>query len=161
MLGSNFIGIIQRRISDEAYPPVVQGQLPPEDEIIVLIVLANSLDMANEYMSRIVHDLLGGSTRSHCTLAAYMWLHYTALYVTLHVVATIPPSEGTGPPVSHTLSARPGLITAIQPCPRDHTPINSGTCSQRNYWPGTRDYISIDSGTRSAQLGCSYSSITA
>jgi hypothetical protein len=62
VLGSDFVGMIQRKMRDEAYPkPVIQGGFPPEDKIIQFIVLINSLDMANEYLSRIIRGMLGGS----------------------------------------------------------------------------------------------------
>jgi Ca2+-transporting ATPase len=55
VLGSDFVGMIQRKMRDESYPkPNVQGNFPPEDKIIQFIVLINSLDMANEYLSRII-----------------------------------------------------------------------------------------------------------
>jgi hypothetical protein len=59
LLGSDFVGMIQRRMRDESYPKAtVQGNLPPEDKIISFIVLINSLDMANEYLARIVSNFL-------------------------------------------------------------------------------------------------------
>ncbi|KAK3940097.1 COG4 transport protein-domain-containing protein [Diplogelasinospora grovesii] len=49
VLGSNFVGMIQRKMGDESSPrAIVQGRFPPEDKIIAFIVLINSLDMANE-----------------------------------------------------------------------------------------------------------------
>jgi hypothetical protein len=55
VLGSDFVGMIQRKMRDESYPkPVIQGGFPPEDKIIAFIVLINSLDVANEYIARIV-----------------------------------------------------------------------------------------------------------
>ncbi|RDA89625.1 hypothetical protein CP533_6103 [Ophiocordyceps camponoti-saundersi (nom. inval.)] len=55
VLGSEFIGMIQRKMRDESYPKsAVQGALPPEDKIVQFIVLINSLDMANEYLDRII-----------------------------------------------------------------------------------------------------------
>ncbi|KND94771.1 Conserved oligomeric Golgi complex subunit 4 [Tolypocladium ophioglossoides CBS 100239] len=55
VLGSDFIGMIQRKMRDESYPkPVMQGGFPPEEKIIQFIVLINSLDMANEYLRRII-----------------------------------------------------------------------------------------------------------
>ena len=55
VLGSDFVGMIQRKMRDESYPKaVVQGGFPPEDKIIAFIVLINSLDIANDYISRIV-----------------------------------------------------------------------------------------------------------
>lgn len=59
VLGSDFVGMIQRKMRDESYPkPVIQGGLPPEDKIIAFIVLTNSLDVANEYISRIIANQL-------------------------------------------------------------------------------------------------------
>lgn len=63
VLGSDFVGMVQRKMRDESYPkPVVQGGLPPEDKVIAFIVLINSLDMANEYLERIIFTFLGKST---------------------------------------------------------------------------------------------------
>lgn len=60
ILGSDFVGIIRRKMRDETYPkPLIQGGFPPEDKIISFIVLINSLDMANEYLTRIVSTNLG------------------------------------------------------------------------------------------------------
>lgn len=59
LLGSDFVGMIQRKMRDESYPQAaVQGGFPPENKIISFIVLINSLDMANEYLARIVTNLL-------------------------------------------------------------------------------------------------------
>lgn len=55
VLGGDFVGMIQRKMRDESYPkPAVAGGLPPEDKIIAFIVLINSLDVGNEYISRII-----------------------------------------------------------------------------------------------------------
>ncbi|RFN43748.1 hypothetical protein FIE12Z_12036 [Fusarium flagelliforme] len=63
VLGSDFVGMIQRKMRDESYPrPVVQGGFPPEDKIIQFIVLINSLDMANEYLTRIITGRIGESS---------------------------------------------------------------------------------------------------
>lgn len=60
VLSGEFVGMIQRKMRDEAYPKaVVQGGFPPEEKIIQFIVLINSLDMANEYLSRIINSRLG------------------------------------------------------------------------------------------------------
>ncbi|KAH7006093.1 hypothetical protein EDB82DRAFT_421229 [Fusarium venenatum] len=65
VLGSDFVGMIQRKMRDESYPrPVVQGGFPPEDRIIQFIVLINSLDMANEYLTRIITGRIGESSDS-------------------------------------------------------------------------------------------------
>ncbi|RDL29981.1 Uncharacterized protein BP5553_10608 [Venustampulla echinocandica] len=59
VLGSDFVGMIQRKMRDESYPKsAIQGGFPPEDKIISFIVLINSLDVANEYISRIVTSRL-------------------------------------------------------------------------------------------------------
>ncbi|KAF8852023.1 COG4-domain-containing protein [Acephala macrosclerotiorum] len=56
VLSTDFIGMIQRKMRDESYPkPAIQGGLPPEDKIIAFLVLINSLDLANDYVSRIVN----------------------------------------------------------------------------------------------------------
>ncbi|KAF4975884.1 hypothetical protein FZEAL_7357 [Fusarium zealandicum] len=61
VLGSDFVGMIQRKMRDESYPkPVVQGGFPPEDKIIHFITLINSLDMANEYLTRIITGQTAG-----------------------------------------------------------------------------------------------------
>jgi len=60
ILGSEFIGMIQRKMRDESYPkPVIQGGLPPEDKVIAFLVLINNLDIANDYVKRIVRQQLG------------------------------------------------------------------------------------------------------
>lgn len=60
ILGTDFIGMIQRKMKDESYPkPVIQGGLPPEDEVISFLVLINNLDVANDYIKRIVLQQLG------------------------------------------------------------------------------------------------------
>lgn len=66
VLGSDFVGMIQRKMRDESYPkPVIQGGFPPEDKIIAFIVLINSLDIANDYISRIVTTRLQTSDQAH------------------------------------------------------------------------------------------------
>ncbi|KAL1843732.1 hypothetical protein VTJ49DRAFT_113 [Mycothermus thermophilus] len=66
LLGSDFIGMIQRKMRDECYPrATVQGNLPPEDKIVSFIVLINSLDMANEYLGRIVTNILKPPEQKH------------------------------------------------------------------------------------------------
>ncbi|EUC27036.1 glycoside hydrolase family 125 protein [Bipolaris zeicola 26-R-13] len=59
ILGAEFIGMIQRKMRDESYPkPVIQGGLPPEDKVIAFLVLINNLDIANDYVKRIVQQQL-------------------------------------------------------------------------------------------------------
>lgn len=60
ILGADFISMIQRKMRDEHYPKaLVQGGFPPEDKIVAFIVLINSLDMANEYLARIITGRVG------------------------------------------------------------------------------------------------------
>jgi conserved oligomeric Golgi complex subunit 4 len=55
VLQSDFFGIIQRKMREEAYPkPAIQGSLPPESLIIQFMVLMNNLDVATEYVKRII-----------------------------------------------------------------------------------------------------------
>lgn len=55
VLGSDFIGMIQRKMRDESYPKAaVHGALPPEQTTIAFLVLINSLDIATDYVKRIV-----------------------------------------------------------------------------------------------------------
>lgn len=57
VLGGDFIGMIQRKMRDECYPkPVIQGGLPPEDKVIAFLVLINNLDVANDYIKRIIEQ---------------------------------------------------------------------------------------------------------
>ncbi len=59
VLGSDFVGMVQRKMRDESYPKAtVQGGFPPEDKIISFVVLINSLDMAGEYLARVVRGRL-------------------------------------------------------------------------------------------------------
>jgi len=60
VLGSDFVRIVQRKMQDESYLKAqVQGGFPPEDKIVSFIVLINSLDMAMEYLARIISGRLG------------------------------------------------------------------------------------------------------
>ncbi len=55
VLGSDFVGMIQRKMRDESYPKAaVQGALPPEHTIVTFLVLLNNLDIATDYTKRIV-----------------------------------------------------------------------------------------------------------
>jgi conserved oligomeric Golgi complex subunit 4 len=61
VLGSDFVGMIQRKMRDESYPKAaIQGALPPEDKVIAFLVLNNNLDIAaNDYIHRIISAQLG------------------------------------------------------------------------------------------------------
>ncbi len=68
LLGTDFVGMIQRKMRDESYPrATVQGNLPPEATIVSFIVLINSLDLANEYLARIVSNFLRTPEQQHHT----------------------------------------------------------------------------------------------
>lgn len=57
VLGSDFVGMIQRKMRDESYPKVtVQGAPPGEQTIISFLVLINNLDVATDYVKRIVQS---------------------------------------------------------------------------------------------------------
>ncbi|KAL8721772.1 MAG: hypothetical protein Q9225_001621 [Loekoesia sp. 1 TL-2023] len=57
VLDSDFIGMIQRKMRDENYPKAaIQGALPPESTIIAFLVLLNDLDIASDYVRRIVQS---------------------------------------------------------------------------------------------------------
>ncbi|KAI9799118.1 MAG: hypothetical protein M1825_004885 [Sarcosagium campestre] len=71
ILGSDFVVMIQRKMRDESYPkPVVQGGMPPEDKIIAFLVLINNLDVATDYIRRIVQGRLDDQTQEGGTTAA-------------------------------------------------------------------------------------------
>lgn len=64
VLDSDFIGLVQRKMRDEAYPKAaIQGALPPERTIITFLVLINNLDVATDYVKRIVHSRVEGFGR--------------------------------------------------------------------------------------------------
>ncbi|KAH0537875.1 hypothetical protein FGG08_005427 [Glutinoglossum americanum] len=59
VLGSDFVGMIQRKMRDESYPKsAVQGAPPPEDKVVAFLVLINNLDVATDYTKRIVQSRL-------------------------------------------------------------------------------------------------------
>lgn len=63
VLGSDFFGMVQRRMRDECYPrAAIQGALPPESTIVSFLVLMNNLDVATDYVMRIVRSSLGAET---------------------------------------------------------------------------------------------------
>ncbi|KAF2478230.1 COG4-domain-containing protein [Lindgomyces ingoldianus] len=60
VLSSDFIGMIQRKMRDECYlKPIIQGALPPEDKVIAFLVQINNLDVANDYIKRIMTRIGG------------------------------------------------------------------------------------------------------
>jgi conserved oligomeric Golgi complex subunit 4 len=57
VMGSDFIGMIQRKMRDESYPKAaIQGALPPEHTIVAFLVLVNDLDVAMDYVKQIVRS---------------------------------------------------------------------------------------------------------
>ncbi|KAJ5739912.1 hypothetical protein N7533_012696 [Penicillium manginii] len=60
VLGSDFIGMTQRKMRDECYPrAAVQGGQPPEQIVIAFLVQMNNLDIAIDYIRRIVANNTG------------------------------------------------------------------------------------------------------
>ena len=65
VLGSDFVGMIQRKMRDETYPkPVAPGGQPPEATIVAFLVLINNLDTAVDYTRRIVENFIQPSNAS-------------------------------------------------------------------------------------------------
>jgi hypothetical protein len=57
VLGSDFLGMVQRKMRDESYPKAaIPGNLPPEHTIVAFLVLVNNLDVAMNYVSQIVQS---------------------------------------------------------------------------------------------------------
>lgn len=82
VLGSDFVGMIQRKMRDESYPKaVIQGGFPPEDKIISFIILINSLDIANDYIARIVTSRISPSDPSAASLADLYPFAHDATFV--------------------------------------------------------------------------------
>lgn len=54
VMGSEFIGMIQRKMRDEHYPRPISNGAPAESTVIAFLVLINNLDMATEYVQRLV-----------------------------------------------------------------------------------------------------------
>ena len=92
VLGSDFVGMIQRKMRDESYPRVtVQGAPPGEQTIISFLVLINNLDVATDYVKRIVQSRVeteaaavsanGGGSFSSRSLTALFPLNHDAMIV--------------------------------------------------------------------------------
>lgn len=63
VMGSDFIGMIQRKMRDEVYPKAaIKGALPPEHIMIAFLVLVNDLDVAVDYVKRVVSNTIDPST---------------------------------------------------------------------------------------------------
>ncbi|KAJ5972478.1 Conserved oligomeric Golgi complex subunit 4 [Penicillium vulpinum] len=59
VLGSDFIGMTQRKMRDECYPRAMQGGLPAEQTLISFLVQINNLDLGVDYIQRIVQNNTG------------------------------------------------------------------------------------------------------
>lgn len=60
VLGSDFIGMTQRKMRDECYPrAAVQGGQPPEQTLIAFLVQINNLSIGVDYIQRIVQNNTG------------------------------------------------------------------------------------------------------
>ena len=93
VLGSDFIGMIQRKMRDETYPKVTaQGAPPGEQTITSFLVLINNLDVAADYVKRIVQSCVdvgksaatsanGGRNASSKSLAALFPMDHDATIV--------------------------------------------------------------------------------
>ncbi len=89
VLGSDFIGMIQRKMRDESYLKVSTGAPPPEQTVISFLVLINNLDVATDYVKRIVQTRIeessvptnGGGTSSPESLTALFPFNNDALFV--------------------------------------------------------------------------------
>lgn len=92
VLGSDFIGMIQRKMRDESYPKItVQGAPPGEQTIVSFLVLINNLDVATDYVKRIVQSRVetepaaasanGGGSVSSRSLTALFPLNRDAMIV--------------------------------------------------------------------------------
>lgn len=62
VMGSDFLGMEQRKMRDESFPKAaVEGALPPENIIVSFLVLINNLDVAKEYINQIVKSRIDAS----------------------------------------------------------------------------------------------------
>lgn len=69
VLGSDFIGMTQRKMRDECYPrAAVQGGQPPEATTIAFLVLINNLDVAVDYIRRAVANNNTSAADGHASL---------------------------------------------------------------------------------------------
>ncbi|KAJ5823068.1 Conserved oligomeric Golgi complex subunit 4 [Penicillium robsamsonii] len=59
VLGSDFIGMTQRKMRDECYPRSIQGGQPAEQTTISFLVQINNLDLGVDYIRRIVQNNTG------------------------------------------------------------------------------------------------------
>jgi conserved oligomeric Golgi complex subunit 4 len=63
VMGSDFLGMIQRKMRDESYPKAaIQGALPPEHTIVSFLVLVNNLDVSMDYIDQVLRTRIQSST---------------------------------------------------------------------------------------------------
>lgn len=65
VMGSEFIGMIQRKMRDEHYPRPISGGVPAENTVIAFLILINDLDMATEYVQKLVMAQLEQDPNGH------------------------------------------------------------------------------------------------
>ena len=70
VLGSDFIGMIQRKMRDESYPKSLgQGAPPPESTVVAFLVLINNLDVATDYVNRIIQSRIETDSNAGSAIA--------------------------------------------------------------------------------------------
>lgn len=69
VLGSDFIGMTQRKMRDECYPRSIQGGQPAEQTTISFLVQINNLDLGVDYIRRIVQNNAGSKPDTTTTEA--------------------------------------------------------------------------------------------
>lgn len=69
VLGSDFIGMTQRKMRDECYPRSIQGGPPAEQTTISFLVQINNLDLGVDYIRRIVQNNTGSKPDTTTTEA--------------------------------------------------------------------------------------------
>ncbi|RPB00043.1 COG4-domain-containing protein [Choiromyces venosus 120613-1] len=65
VLGSDFVGMIQRKMQVESYPKAssgIPGAPVPDDKILGFLVLLNNLDVASDYTHRIISAFVNASS---------------------------------------------------------------------------------------------------
>lgn len=81
VLGSDFIGMTQRKMRDECYPRAsVQGGSPPESTIIAFLVQMNNLDIGIDYIRRIVANNTGRSPTEASAAPDHITDHLRSLF---------------------------------------------------------------------------------
>ncbi|KAJ5202581.1 hypothetical protein N7449_004660 [Penicillium cf. viridicatum] len=69
VIGSDFIGMTQRKMRDECYPRSIQGGQPAEQTTISFLVQINNLDLGVDYIRRIVQNNTGSKPDTTTTEA--------------------------------------------------------------------------------------------